>query len=327
MQQRHLGASGPKVSAIGLGCMSIAGTYGPVSEGDIFATLDAAYDAGITHFDTANLYGMGLSETLLGQWLRARAPNVVVATKAGIIPGPPRRFDNSSGYLRQELEASLRRLGRDHVELYYIHRRAPDVPIEDVVDTLKRFIDEGKIGGYGLSEISPATLRRAHKVHPCQAVQNEYSLWTRLPELGMIETCAELGTAFIPFSPLARGMFSDHLLDTTSFAQSDFRRSSPRFVEPSLTTNQAYIARFRAYASDLGVPTPTLALAWVLDQGDHLIPIPGTRNPRHIAQIALAAEIRLTDSQRAEIAQILPKGFAEGDRYSDAQAAGTERYC
>lgn len=327
MQQRQLGTFGPKVGAIGLGCMSIAGTYGPASDDDIVATLDAAFDAGITLYDTANLYGMGLSETLLGQWLTSRKRDVVVATKAGIIPGPPRRFDNSAAYLRQELEASLRRLRRDHVELYYIHRRAPDLPIEDVVGTLTRFIDEGKIAAYGLSEVSPATLRRAHAIHPCQAVQNEYSLWTRLPELGMIETCAELGTAFIPFSPLARGMFSDHPLDVTSLAQSDFRRTSPRFIEPALATNQAYIARFRRYASDLGLPTAALALAWVLDQGDHLIPIPGTRNPRHLAQIAAAADICLTDSQRTEIAKILPKGFAEGDRYSDAQAAGTERYC
>jgi len=209
MQQRRLGPSGPMISAIGLGCMSFGGIFGATTKAESFACLDAAWASGITFYDTANIYGMGISETVLGEWLASRKPDVVLATKAGVATTPTRHFDNSPAYLRAELTASLKRLGRDRVDLFYIHRREAARPIEEVVGTLKDLVGEGLIGGYGLSEISPGTLRRAHAVHPCLAVQNEYSLWTRQPELGMIQTCAELGVAFVPFSPLARGALGD----------------------------------------------------------------------------------------------------------------------
>ena len=205
MKQRQLGQGGPIVSAIGLGCLSFGGIFGDTTDDVSLHCLDVAWDAGITFYDTANIYGMGRSEIVLGQWLRTRRHPAIVATKAGFVSTPPRRIDNSESYLRAELEASLRRLGLDHVALFYIHRRDQTIPIEDVAGTLSRLIEEGKIGGYGMSEISPGTLRRAHEVHPCRAVQNEYSLWTRQPDLGLIQACAELGTAFVPFSPLARG--------------------------------------------------------------------------------------------------------------------------
>ena len=327
MKKRHLGAGGPKVSAIGLGCMSFAGFFGEADDATSLRCLDAALDHGIDFLDTSNIYGMGRSETIIGTWLASRKPNVVLATKAGIVTAPTRRFDNSETYLRSELEASLKRLNRDHVELFYIHRREQDRPIEEVVETLKRLIDEGKIGGYGLSEVSPATLRRAHAVHPCRAVQNEYSLWTRQPELGMLQTCAELGTAFVPFSPLGRGVFGEVYPDPATMADTDFRKRIPRYTEPNYTYNRVRIDGFKAFAHARGWTVAGAAMAWVLDQGPHLIPIPGTRTAEHLADWAGASDIVLTNDDRAEIARLLPAGFAHGDRYNDQQIIGVERYC
>lgn len=326
MQKRELGAGGPMVSAIGLGCMSFAGAFGPTTEAESHACLDAALEAGIDFLDTSNIYGMGVSETVIGGWLASRRPQVTLATKAGIVPGPTRSFDNSPDYLRSELEGSLKRLGRDHVELFYIHRRDVRIPVEDVVGTLVRLIDEGKIGGYGLSEVAPSTLRRAHAVHPCRAVQNEYSLWSRQPELGLIRACQELGVAFIPFSPLARGMMGDTPL-APGQVQDGFRGSNPRFAEPNFSTNTAIIDGFRAFARARRQPATRMALAWVLAQGPHLIPIPGTRSAAHLAEWAGAADLVLTPDDMAEIDRLLPPGFAHGDRYSDDQLRGVERYC
>ncbi len=326
MQKRELGAGGPMVSAIGLGCMSFAGAFGPTTEAESLACLDAALETGMDFLDTANVYGMGVSETVIGRWLASRRPEVVIATKAAIVNGTPRSFDNSEAHLRSELEGSLKRLGREHVELFYIHRRDVRVPLEDVVGTLARLIEEGKIGGYGLSEVAPATLRRAHAVHPCRAVQNEYSLWTRQPELGLIRACKELGVAFVPFSPVARGMMGDTAL-TLDQVQDGFRANNPRFVEPNFSANIAIIDGFRAYARARGVPTAQLALAWVLAQGPHLIPIPGTRSAAHLRELAGAAGLELTPEDMAEIDRLLPPGFAHGDRYSDDQIRGVERYC
>lgn len=326
MQQRKLGQRGPMVSAIGLGAMSFGGIFGATTEAESLACLDAMLDSGIDFIDTANIYGMGISETVIGTWLARRKPRVTIATKASIVSGPPRRVDNSEAHLRAELEASLRRLGRDHVELFYIHRRDPTIPLADVVGTLHRFEEEGKIGGYGLSEIAPYTLREAHAIHPCTAVQNEYSLWTRQPELGLIQTCAALGVAFIPFSPLARGMASDTAL-TRDQVQDGFRAMNPRFSGPNFTRNTASFDRLRAFATARGWSTPATALAWVLQQGDHLIPIPGTRHADRLRQWRPAPDIRFSAEDRAELDRILPVGFAAGDRYGDHQLQSIERYC
>ena len=327
MKLRQLGSGGPMVSAIGLGCMSFGGIFGPTNRDESFACLDAAWDHGITFYDIANIYGMGVCETVVGDWLAMRKHSVHIATKAAIVGGPPRRFDNSANHLRTELEASLKRLRTDHVALFYIHRREQERPVEEVVQTLQDLIAEGKIGGYGLSEISPGTLRRAHAIHPCRAVQNEYSLWTRLPELGLIQTCAELGTAFVPFSPLARAALGRDNLDPTTLPASDFRLTIPRFQNPDWSLNLLKINAFRAYAADRGLTTPALAIAWILDQAPHLIPIPGTRTAAHLADWATASDITLTAADRAEIARILPIGWAHGDRYGPDQAVTVERYC
>lgn len=327
MRDRTLGASGPTVGAIGLGCMSFGGIFGPTTLDDSLRCLDAARDHGITHLDVANIYGMGVCEQVIGTWIARRKASPVIATKAAVVNGPPRHFDNSDTHLRAELHGSLKRLGVDHVDLFYIHRREAARPIEEVVGTLKRLIDEGLIGGYGLSEVSPGTLRRAHAVHPCRAVQNEYSLWTRLPELGMLQTTAELGVAFVPFSPLARGVFGRDLFDPSALAAGDFRRSIPRLQPDNWVHNLPAVRAFRAYAADRGQSPAALALAWVLAQGAHLIPIPGTRSAEHLADWAGAADIALSEQDLADIERLLPVGWAHGDRYGTDQAITVERYC
>jgi aryl-alcohol dehydrogenase-like predicted oxidoreductase len=327
MKQRQLGANGPMVSSIGLGCLSFGGIFGATDRATSLRCLDAAWDQGITFLDTANIYGMGISESVIGEWLTTRKHRVTLATKASIVGGPNRRIDNSTAHLRTELEASLQRLRTDHVDLFYIHRREEARPVEEVVETLKALIDEGKIGGYGMSEIAPGTLRRAHAVHPCRAIQNEYSLWTRQPELGLIQTCKALGVAFIPFSPLARGVFGRQIVNPDDMAPGEFRRSIPRFQDPDWQYNRAQVGRFRAFAAQRGVTPSALALAWVLAQGDHLIPIPGTRTADHLGDWQGAADITLTAEDHKEINSILPVGWANGDRYGHEQAATAERYC
>ena len=327
MKQRQLGQNGPMVSSIGLGCLSFGGIFGATTDDASLRCLDAAWDHGITFLDTANIYGAGRSETVIGDWLRTRKHRPALATKAGIVPGASRRIDNSAAYLRTELEGSLKRLGVDHVDLFYIHRHEAERPIEEVADTLKSLIVEGKIGGYGMSEIAPYTLERAHAIHPVRAVQNEYSLWTRQPDLGLIQRCATLGTAFVPFSPLARGALGHTMLDPTTLPKGEFRTQIPRFQPENWPHNKTRIDAFRAYAADRNLSPAALALAWTLAQGPHLIPIPGTRSADHLAHWATADEITLTPEDHLQIARLLPAGWAWGDRYNDDQAATVERYC
>lgn len=319
---RKLGANGPLVSDIAFGAMSFGGIFGATDEAESLACLDAMLDVGINFIDTANIYGMGVSETIIGKWLATRRPDVVIATKASYVSDPERRIDNSEAHLRTELEASLRRLGRDHVELFYIHRREHTRPLDEVIGTMSRLIEEGKIGGYGLSEIAPYTLRAAHAIHPCMAVQNEYSLWTRQAELGVIQECERLGVAFIPFSPLARGMLGEVALDQPT---DGFRGTNPRFMDPNFTANSAKIQVFRDWCQARGWNTSAVALQWVLSKGDHLIPIPGTRKATNLR--AWMQDIHLTADDLNQIEATLPVGFAEGDRYGDHQLMSIERYC
>lgn len=328
MRRVRLGDTGIEVSAIGLGCMSFAGFYGATDIEESHACLDACRDAGIDFLDTAELYGRGRSEEIIGAWQRDRGHRFKIATKGGIIPGGKRgEHDNSEPYLRRSLEGSLKRLGVDHVELYYVHRRDWSIPIEQVTETLEKFRQEGLIRGFGYSEVAPSSLRRAAAVAPVAAVQNEYSLWTRYPELGLVRACRELGTTFVAFSPLGRGMFGENRVDPAGFGENDFRRGTPRFVEPNFSYNSERIEAFRQFTQSRGWSVPAAALAWVLDRGEHIVPIPGTRSAAHLKQWAGACGIDFTDADRSEIDRILPPGFAHGDRYSDAQIVGVERYC
>ncbi len=328
MKQRKLGRNGPEVSAIGLGCMSFAGFYGKTGQEESFATLDAAWDAGIDFLDTAELYGGGLSETVIGAWQADRGKRFKIATKGGIVLGAPRGTnDNSPEHLRRAIEGSLERLGVSSVELYYVHRRDWSIPIEAVTESLEELRVEGLIGGFGYSEISPASLRLADSVAHVAAVQSEYSLWSRQPELGMIQACEELGTAFVPFSPLGRGILGDTDLDPKHFAETDFRRANPRFIGRNFAYNMTFVYALRDFAKARGWTTAATAIAWTLDQGEHLIPIPGTRSPAHLAEWAGADAIVFSDDDRAELGRLLPPGWAMGDRYSYQQLVGIERYC
>jgi aryl-alcohol dehydrogenase-like predicted oxidoreductase len=274
--------------------------------------------------------GMGISETVIGNYLRHNPGHFRIATKAGIRRDPStgaRYVDNSAGHLQSELEGSLKRLGVDHVDLFYVHRREADRPIEEVTGTLQSFVEDGKIGGFGFSEIAPSSLRLAHAVAPVTAVQSEYSLWTRQPELGMVEACSDLGVALVAFCPLGRGIFASQAPDPATFGAADFRKHNPRFVEPNLARNIQAIAPFKAYAGDLGTTPVALAIAWLLSRGGHVIPIPGTRSATHLEECVKGAELRLGEKEQAEIERNLPVGFAHGDRYSREQSNGVEGYC
>jgi aryl-alcohol dehydrogenase-like predicted oxidoreductase len=328
MIRRKLGHTGLDVSAIGLGCMSFAGFYADTSEAETFACLDAARDEGVDFLDTAEIYGTGLSETRIGDYQKSRGMNFTIATKGGIkIGGARGECDNSDAGLRNALEGSLKRLQTDHVALYYVHRRDWSIPIEEVTGTLSRFVEEGKIGGIGFSEIAPTSLRKAAAVFPVSAIQNEYSLWTRYPDLGLIQTCAELGTAFVAFSPLGRGILTDRDLNPPEFKEGDFRKNNPRFLPPNFSANCVGVKKLRRFAGERGYSTAALAIAWTLDQGDHVIPIPGTRSAESLREWAVGAKIELSEDDRLKLAQLMPVGWAHGDRYSDHQIIGIERYC
>jgi aryl-alcohol dehydrogenase-like predicted oxidoreductase len=329
MKQRRLGNDGPLVSEIGLGAMSFANMSGPTDSEASHRTLDAALEQGITHIDTALIYGPYISEAIIGDYFKknpAAKKRFSIGTKGGIVPDP-RKVDNSKEFLQASLDSSLQRLGVDCVDIYYIHRRQFELPIEDVMQTLLDFKKQGKIKGIGFSEISPASLQRASSVGHVAAVQSEYSLWARMPELGMIQACKKLGTAFVAFSPLARGTLSDRVIKVDDLQPTDFRRSLPRFQEPNYSFNMTATEKFKAYAKQHGWTSTSLALAWVLHQGDHIIPIPGTRTADHLAMNAAGARVKLEVQHLTEIEDILPVGFAHGNRYSEAAQSSVEIYC
>ncbi len=329
MNSRKLGQNGPDVSVVGYGAMSLTGVYGPTTVEGSMKILDACIDLGISHIDTANAYGMGLSETIIGDWLRARGGKnpFTIATKVGITQDPDQRLNNDPEHMRQELDASLRRLGVEAIDLYYVHRRDTRFEIEEVTETMAGFVKAGKIKAMGFSEIAPSSLRRAHAVHPVAAVQSEYSLSTRFPELGLVQTCDELGASLVAFSPVGRALLTDRPHVAEFIKDMTWMATNPRFLEPNLGHNLAYNAKFRALAADMGVAAATLAIAWLIHQGDHILPIPGTRQVEHLREVAAGAELNLSEEDLDRIEEVLPVGWAHGDRYSVAQWAGPERYC
>lgn len=328
VQKRQLGQGGPMVGAVALGTMNFTGTYdeAPTTE-DSLKVMSECLEMGIDHLDTSNVYGAGRAEELLARFLKDHRQRVVLASKCGITRNADQPFDNSPEHMREALEGSLRRMGVDHIDLYYLHRHDVARPIEEVMQTLGQFRDEGKIGAIGLSEIAPSTLERALTIGPVAAVQSEYSLWTRQVELGMVQLCASAGTALVAFSPVGRGIFADPLPVPENFQSSDFRVGMPRFSAENWPHNLTRLRRFADYARDHGHAPASLAIAWVLAQGSHLIALPGSRSTAHMRQNAAAAAIALTADQIAQIEQILPVGWAHGPRYGAAMARGPAVYC
>lgn len=323
MKTRRLGQQGPVVSAIGLGCMGMSDFYTTGSdEAESIATLHRALELGVTLLDTADIYGPHTNEELLGRALKGKREQVFLATKFGIVRTPEqpqaRGANGRPEYVRQAVEGSLKRLGTDHIDLYYQHRVDPDVPIEDTVGAMAELVQAGKVRYLGLSEASAQTLERAHKVHPITALQSEYSLWTRDPEEnGVLAACARLGVGFVPYSPLGRGFLTGALKSPDDFAADDYRRSSPRFTGDNFAKNLRLVEKVAELAASRGVKPSQLALAWVLAQGEHLVPIPGTKQRKYLEENVAAVDLVLTPAELLELDAIFPSGAAAGGRYSE----------
>lgn len=329
MKTRKLGSNGPEVSAIGLGCMGMAAFYGqPSDEGQAAAVIHRALDLGLNFFDTAEMYGPHTNEIQVGKALAGRRGQAFVATKFGIGYNAERtalKIDGSPANVRRAIEGSLKRLNMDHVDLYYLHRVDPDTPIEETVGAMGELVKEGKVRFLGLSEAAPATLRRGHAEHPITALQTEYSLWSRDPEDELLATCDELGIGFVPYSPLGRGFLSGEIKSIDDLAPDDFRRSNPRFQGENFQKNIDLVTAVSAIAADKGVTAAQLALAWVLAQGETLVPIPGTRRIATLEDNIAAADISLTAEDLARIDAVFPRGAASGDRYAPSGQAALNR--
>ncbi|MEU0877622.1 aldo/keto reductase [Lentzea sp. NPDC005914] len=319
MKQRTLGTDGPAVSAVGLGLMGMSEFYGATNDSDSVTTIRRALDLGVNLLDTADVYGAGHNEQLLGRALVGRRRDeAVVATKFGSrIHEGSFAVDSSPQYAKEAVDASLARLGLDHIDLYYLHRRNPAVPIEDTMGALAELVAAGKIRHIGLSEVNADTLRRAHAVHPVAALQSEYSLWERSLEAKILPAARELGITVVPYSPVGRGFLSGAIKDVTELAADDYRRHDPRFQGENLRQNLRLADRVRAVATEAGVTPTQLALAWLLHQGDDIVPIPGTKRVSYLEENAAAADIELTAHQLAELEAALPPGAAAGLRYPE----------
>ncbi|MET8834610.1 aldo/keto reductase [Micromonospora sp. NPDC004540] len=327
MIKRRVGATGPEVSAIGLGCMGMSFAYGGADDAESTRTLHRALDLGVNHLDTADMYGFGANERLLGPVVRARRDEVFLATKFGNrtsgdsfggTGSPGAYVDSSAAWARQACDASLARLGIDTVDLYYLHRRDPATPIEETVGALAELVQAGKVRLIGLSEVSPATLRAAHAVHPISAVQMEYSLFTRDVEGEMLATCRELGVSLVAYSPVGRGLLTGAITSRDQLADDDWRRTVPRFADGNLDANLKLADAVRAVAGELGCTPAQAALAWLLAQGEDVLPIPGTKRVRYLEENAAAAELRLTPEQQDRLRGAVPAGAVAGERYTPA---------
>ena len=330
MHQRPLGCSGLSVSALGLGCMGMSEFYGPASQPeDALDVLNRAMELGVDFFDTAQVYGGGHNEELLGRFIAERSgKKPVVATKWGIIKRVgdyQRRIDNSREALDEAIDGSLKRLGVESIDLYYLHRAEPGRPIEDTIGLMADLVRRGKIRAIGLSEVSAATLRRAHAVHPIAALQTEYSLFTRDVETnGVLATCRELGVTFVPYAPLGRGFLTGRLAKRDDLAEGDFRRMAPRFSDEATTANTPLLERLQAFASEKGLTVGQVALAWLLNRNPDVVPIPGTRRIGYLEENTAAASVTFDEPDLARIEAIVPAGAVSGDRYPEAGMIGIE---
>ena len=328
MEYRRLGKSALVVSALGLGCMGMSDFYAHRDDQESVATIDLAVDRGVTLLDTADMYGVGRNEELVGQAIRGRRHEVLIATKFGNVRGPDGAFlgiDGRPDYVRKACEASLRRLGVDAIDLYYQHRVDPKVPIEETVGAMADLVRQGKVRYIGLSEAAPETIRRAHAVHPIAALQTEYSLWTRDPEQdGVLPTCRELGIGFVAYSPLGRGFLTGRIGGGADLAPDDTRRDHPRFQGENLERNLALAARVRELAAEKGCTPAQLALAWLLRQ-DGVVPIPGTKRRSYLEENLGALDVALSAADVARIAAALPPGVASGQRYPERAMRAVHR--
>ncbi len=327
MRMRYLGSGGPAVCPLGLGCMGMSHTYGAADESESIATIHRALDLGCNFFDTADVYGGGHNESLVGRALRDRREGVVLATKCGFTWSEPGKITGVNGtpeHIRKACDASLKRLGVDHIDLYYLHRKDPAVAVEESVGAMEELVHQGKVRYIGLSEVSVHTLRRAHSVWPITALQSEYSLWTRDPEAEILSWCQKLGIGFVAFSPVGRG-FLTGAIKSNQFDAKDFRAKVPRFEDKNFAQNLRLLEKVRQLAEGKGCTPSQLALAWVLAQGEYMTAIPGTRRRDHLEENLGALEITLSEADLATIREAIPESAIAGERYSPDNMARVDR--
>ncbi len=329
MKTRTLGRNGPKVSAIGLGCMGMSEFYGKQDDAESISTIHRALEIGLTFLDTADMYGPHKNEELVGKAIKGKRAKVVLATKFGIVRNPAnptlRGINGRPEYVRSSCEGSLKRLAVDMIDLYYLHRVDPETPIEDTVGAMSELVKEGKVRFIGLSEAGAKTIRRAHAVHPISAIQSEYSLWTRDPESEILSTCRELGIGFVAYSPLGRGFLTGNIKSTDNLEPDDFRRNSPRFQQENIQHNLELLKRVESIAQKKGCKPSQLALAWLLAQGEDIVPIPGTKRRKYLEENAAAVDLALSKDEIAEISMAAPPGAASGTRYALAAMPSLNR--
>jgi aryl-alcohol dehydrogenase-like predicted oxidoreductase len=328
MQTRNLGSQGLRVSALGLGAMGMSEFYGETNDEESIAVIHRALDLGVDFIDTADMYGIGHNEALVGRAIRDRRDTVVLATKFGNVREPNGErlgIDGSPEYVAKACDASLRRLGVGHIDLYYQHRVDPDTPIEETVGAMARLVEEGKVRYLGLSEAGPDTIRRAHAVHPIAALQTEYSLWTRDPEEQILPTVRELGIGFVAYSPLGRGFLTGQIRREEDLADDDFRKHSPRFQGENFQRNLDLVDKVQELAERKRCKPSELALAWLLAQGDDIVPIPGTKRIRYLEENLGALDVVLTQEDLRQLDEVAPRGAASGDRYPEAAMGSLNR--